>query len=277
MKELKFICEEWRDINDFNGYEVSNLGNVRGKDRLRKGKHGLRLINGQPMKLVFNKKGYPEVRFRKEGTHTRLVHRLVANAFVPNHDNKLQVNHIDGNKLNNRANNLEWVTNSENQLHAYRLGLQPSRAGENNSKAKITDKNVTLLKQLYNSGKSIIEVSKIMNVSLASARQIIYGVSWKCNTTPIIKRDDRSIRSKESIEKTIKTKQSKKSFGIEIIQISKDGNVVNTFRSINHASTQTGIPRKSIEAVVNNKEFYSKNKSKIWKMTEAGGYIWKKL
>jgi len=191
MKELKFICEEWKDIDDFDGYEVSNFGNVRGKDRLKKGRHGLRLTNGQPMKQVFNKKGYPEVRFRKEGTHTKLVHRLVAKAFVPNHDNKSQVNHIDGNKLNNRADNLEWVNNSENQLHAYKLGLQPSRAGEKNSKAKITDKDVTLLKQLYNSGKSVIEVSNIMNVSLDSTRQIIYGRTWKSNTTTVIKRDDR--------------------------------------------------------------------------------------
>lgn len=192
MRDLKFICEEWKDINEFDGYEVSNLGNVRGKDRLRKSKHGLRLTNGQPMKQVFNKKGYPEVRFRKEGTHTRLVHRLVAKAFVTYyHDNKSQVNHIDGNKLNNRADNLEWVTNSENQLHAYKLGLQPSRAGEKNSKAKITDKDVTLLKQLYNSGKSVVEVSNMMNVSLGSTRQIIYGRSWKSNTTTVIRRDDR--------------------------------------------------------------------------------------
>ena len=191
MKELKFICEMWRDINDFDGYEVSNFGNVRGKDRLRKGRHGLRLTNGQPMKQVFNKKGYPEVRFRKEGTHTKLIHRLVAKAFVPNRDNKSQVNHIDGNKLNNRADNLEWVNNSENQLHAYKLGLQPSRAGENNSKAKITDKDVTLLKELYNSGKNIVEVSKTMNISLDSTRQIIYGRTWKSNTTTVIKRDDR--------------------------------------------------------------------------------------
>ena len=191
MRDLKFICEEWRDINDFDGYEVSSFGNVRGKDRLRKGKHGLRLTNGQPMKQVFNKKGYPEVRLRKEGTHTRLVHRLVAKAFVSNHDNKSQVNHIDGNKLNNRADNLEWVNNSENQLHAYKLRLQPSRAGEGNSRATLTDKRVTILKELYNSGKTTKEVSEIMGINLSIVRHIIYGQSWKSNTTPILKRNNR--------------------------------------------------------------------------------------
>jgi hypothetical protein len=192
MRDLKFICEKWKDIADFEGYEVSNLGNVRGKDRFVKRKTGLCFIKGTKLKQVFNKKGYPEVRFRKKGTHTRLVHRLVANAFIPNIYNKPQVNHKDGDKLNNFKNNLEWVTNSENQKHAYKLGLQPSRAGENNNKSKITNKDVTLLKELYNSGKSIFEVSKETGIPLSIIRNIIYLKTWKTNKTPIIKRDDRS-------------------------------------------------------------------------------------
>lgn len=192
MRDLKFICEKWQDIQQFEGYEVSNLGKVRGKDRFVKRKTGLCFVKGKELKQVFNKKGYPEVRFRQKGTHTKLVHRLVANAFIPNIYNKPQVNHIDGNKLNNFANNLEWSTNSENQKHAYKLGLQPSKAGENNNKSKITDKDVTLLKQLYNSGKSIFEVSNETGVSLNIIRSIIYLRTWKTNKTPIIKRDDRS-------------------------------------------------------------------------------------
>jgi hypothetical protein len=189
-KELRFLCEEWRNINDFNGYEISNFGNVRGKDRFS-GKRSS-IVKGKELKQIVNKRGYPETRFRKNGTHFRVIHRLVAKAFIPNPDNKSQVNHIDGNKLNNRVDNLEWVSNSENQKHAYSLGLQPSRAGENNNKAKITDKDVTLLKELYNSGKSVVEISKLTDISISSARQIIYGRTWKSNITPIIKRDDRT-------------------------------------------------------------------------------------
>ena len=190
MKELRFICEEWKDIFQFNGYEVSNLGKVRGKDRFC-GKRSS-IVKGKELTQIPNRKGYVEVRLFLDSKSTaKIVHRLVANAFIPNCDNKSQVNHIDGNKLNNRIDNLEWVTNSENQLHAYSLGLQPSRAGENNIKAKITDKDVTLLKQLYNSGKSVVEVSNIMNISLSSTRHIIYGKTWKSNITSIVRRDER--------------------------------------------------------------------------------------
>jgi len=191
MKDLKFICEEWRNIPDFDGYQASSLGKIRGIDRLKQGRSGLRLTRGQEMKQMLNKKGYPEVRLRKNGTHTRLVHKLVSSAFLIKPEGYTQINHINGIKTDNSVVNLEWVTNSENQLHAYKLGLQPSRAGEGNSRATLTDEKVTILKELYNSGKTTKEVSELIGVSLSIIRQIIYGKSWRSNTTPILKRDDR--------------------------------------------------------------------------------------
>jgi len=193
MKDLKYVCvsEEWRDIPDFEGYQVSSFGRVKGVDRLRKGKTGLRLTNGQEMKQVLNKKGYPEVRLRKNGCHTRLVHKLVASAFMTKPEGCTQINHLNGIKTDNRLENLQWVTSSQNQLHAYKLGLQPSRAGESNGRAILTDKKVTALKELYNSGKSAKEVSEIMNINLYTVRQIISGRTWKFNLTNVIKRDER--------------------------------------------------------------------------------------
>jgi len=191
MKQLKFICEQWNNVPDFEGYQASNLGKIRGVDRLKNGRSGLRLTRGQELKQLPNKKGYPEVRLRKDGCHTRLVHKLVASAFLIKPEHCTQINHINGIKTDNRVENLEWVTQSENQLHAYKLGLQPSRVGENNTNTKLTDKDVTLLKQLYNSGSTIVEVSNSMNINVSIIRQIIYGKSWKSNITPIIKRDDR--------------------------------------------------------------------------------------
>jgi hypothetical protein len=183
--------EEWRDIPNFDGYQVSNLGNVRGVDRLRKGRNSLRLTRGQEIKQLLNRKGYPEVRLNKDGCHTRLVHKLVASAFMTKPEGCTQINHLNGIKTDNRLTNLKWVTQSENQLHAYKLGLQPSRAGENNVKAKITDKNVTELKLLYNSGKTIVDIAEVTNINVSIIRAIIYGRTWKTNSTEIIKRDDR--------------------------------------------------------------------------------------
>jgi hypothetical protein len=193
MKDLKYVCvaEEWRDIPDFEGYQVSSFGNVRGVDRLRRSKVGLRLTRGQELKQLLNKKGYPEVRLRKQGCHTRLVHKLVASAFLTKPEDCTQINHINGIKTDNRVNNLEWVTQSENQLHAYKLGLQPSRSGEGNGRATLTDEKVTALKELYNSGKSAKEVSEILEVSLYTVRAIIAGKTWKFNATDILRRDER--------------------------------------------------------------------------------------
>jgi hypothetical protein len=190
MKELLFICETWKRCPGYeSSYEVSTLGNVRSIDRISGNRRGV--IKSKLLKSYINKRGYLEVRLYKNSKHIfKIIHRLIAKAFLPN-ENKPQVNHIDGNKLNNRVDNLQWVDNSENQLHAYKLGLQPSRAGENNVKAKIKDKDVTLLKELYNSGKTIAEVSNITKISVSSIRAIIYGNTWKSNTTAIIKRDDR--------------------------------------------------------------------------------------
>ena len=171
MKELKFN-EEWKDISEFEGYEVSNFGNIRSIDRTCGGRPGV--IKGKLLKSFINRRGYLEVNlFENSKSTSKIIHRLVAKAFIPNLENKPQVNHIDGCKLNNRVDNLEWMSNSENQLHAYSLGLQPTRAGEKNGRAILTNDTVTILKELYNSGKSVKEVAKIMNINLSTTRQII--------------------------------------------------------------------------------------------------------
>ena len=190
-RELRFICEEWLPCPNYEtSYEVSNLGRVRSIDRVSGKRKGI--VKGKILVQTPNRRKYLEVRLFKDGESIpKIVHRLIAKAFISNPNDLPQVNHKDGDKKNNSVANLEWITNSENQKHAYKLGLQPSRAGENNNKAKITDKDVTLLKQLYNSGMSIIQVSNSTNINMSTIRQIIYGRTWKLNATPILKRDDR--------------------------------------------------------------------------------------
>ena len=97
--------EIWKQINDFDNYEVSNLGNVR-----RKTKKGYHLL-----KPSVNNNGYYQVSLSKDGKAKPFrVHRLVAVAFIPNPDNLPIINHKDENKLNNNADNLEWCTQQYN-------------------------------------------------------------------------------------------------------------------------------------------------------------------
>jgi hypothetical protein len=104
--------EKWSPIPDTH-YSVSSKGRVRNDETSK-------------IKALDKKRdGYCKVDLYSDGIRSsERVHRLVAEAFVPNPDNKPQVNHIDGNKLNNNVENLEWVDNSENMIHAYKTGLE---------------------------------------------------------------------------------------------------------------------------------------------------------
>jgi len=127
---MQQITEIWKPVEGFeNFYEISNLGRVK---KLWEGRsHN---IPKGIMNVKINNSGYRYAFLcNNEGKQQSiLVHRLVAYAFIPNTENKPQVNHINGVKLDNRLDNLEWATNSENQLHAYKIGLQFKETGEGN-------------------------------------------------------------------------------------------------------------------------------------------------
>ena len=107
------MTEEWKVIDERPGYSVSNLGKVRN-DKTGK-------ILTPQLHKASKGDNYLFVNLSKGKVIGRAVHRLVAIAFIPNPDNKPEVNHIDGNHCNNAVNNLEWVTSQENTLHAYRV------------------------------------------------------------------------------------------------------------------------------------------------------------
>lgn len=111
------MSEIWKDIISYEGtYQVSNLGNVRSLHWNHSNK--IRLLT------PFLNGGYLRVGFRTNNVlKNYLIHVLVANAFIPNPENKPQVNHKDGNKLNNSVSNLEWVSASENVIHAKKHNL----------------------------------------------------------------------------------------------------------------------------------------------------------
>lgn len=114
--------EEWRDIPGYEGiYKVSSYGVVVAYSKTwESGRWLTRKHPEKEMKFSMDRKGYWIVGLRKNKSQKMWkVHRLVAIAFIPNPENKLQVNHKDTNKLNNHVDNLEWSTSGENMQHAH--------------------------------------------------------------------------------------------------------------------------------------------------------------
>ena len=135
--------EIWKDIEGYERlYQISNLGNVKSLDRY--------IINKNGDKQYFPGKyltqgisdNYLKVTLSKSNKQrTFRVHILVARAFIPNPENKPEVNHMDGNKQNNRVDNLEWNTRSENELHAYKNGLAKPSNKQKQAVAKYAKEN----------------------------------------------------------------------------------------------------------------------------------------
>lgn len=138
--------EIWKDIKGWEGtYQVSNRGRVKSFTRsvsfIRLGKMQTFIVKGRIMKPTTNWAGYKLVTFNRSGY---AIHRLVAQAFISNINNKPQINHKDSKRGNNHVNNLEWVTPLENMKHASINGRLSH---------KLTDNQVREIRAMYKKGK----------------------------------------------------------------------------------------------------------------------------
>lgn len=134
------------------------------------------------IKQSITPQGYLIVRLSKHSkTLNEFVHRMVAEAYCINDNSKPMVNHIDGNKLNNHANNLEWVTPSENMQHAANTGLLTHKhlIGENNHRSKLTTTDVLKIRELVSQGQTLTSVAKAFNIMRSHVKDIVVGIQWK--------------------------------------------------------------------------------------------------
>lgn len=147
-------------------YDVSNTGFVRNS------------VTGKILSPSKTREGYLRINLWHNGKVSSIaVHRMVAICFLENPDNKLIVNHIDGNTSNCRLENLEWTTQSENIIHAYATGL--AAVGEDCTVAKLTEEQVLKIIETMKSGESVVQVAKTFGVSAAAVSHIWNGRTWK--------------------------------------------------------------------------------------------------
>jgi len=158
--------ELWASFCDH--YDVSSLGRVRRRD------------SGRAIKLQVNRRYlYATVRLHGKIKSFR-VHCLVAASFIGIRPDGAHVNHIDGNKLNNRASNLEYVTPRENCEHSWRMGLsEPCRnVGERNGRAVVGPSDVRRMRAQRNEGMTFAAIANLHGISPSQAHRICNGENW---------------------------------------------------------------------------------------------------
>ena len=161
------VKELWKSLEEYKGIKVSSIGRIwKAANKSRKE----RILTEFPK----DKDGYCRCSVQKiNGTWTsKPVHRLVAKAFILNPENKQTVNHIDGDRTNNKVENLEWVTPKENVIHSFRFGAR-KRCKQVPKKTLLTDfqiSQINKLRELY----TVNQIAKLFNIEYQSLKNIIH-------------------------------------------------------------------------------------------------------
>lgn len=190
LKDIIYFCEydlvwkteEWRDIVGYEGfYKISNLGRIKSLPGILTTKNGVIKPRYNKIKnQTIKSNGYLSVMLSIDRINYRFhVHRLVALAFIPNPENKPEVNHKKPIKTNNIINNLEWNTKLENVRHSVLNNL--NHRGETSPNAKLTKEKVIALRRLYrmNPNFNKMYIAKKLGVEDTTIHKIIRNQRWK--------------------------------------------------------------------------------------------------
>ena len=255
-REINMENEIWKPIEGYgNHFEVSNYGRVR---RISGGRWP---CFNRELSYRIAPNGYILVTLRfNDGQKSIVVHRLVAEAFVPNPHRAPFVNHIDGNKRNNCASNLEWVTAKENMAHAIRTGLR--KMGDEYDYTVIHKETLPALYGLRRIGLSYAEIGEIL------------GISPKTVNTRYWKKDYWRYYGEQEFEEKVSefVEQNKDKYKRRdgktlladgrrvrgVIQIDKNENVVNRYCSITEAAKAAGVTRGAVINNLNGESKYCK-------------------
>lgn len=162
--KLELMEEIWKDIENYEGYQVGNLGRIKNRE-------------GKIKTTYIQNKGYYCVSIYADGkTHHPTVHRLVAQAFIPNPNNYTQVNHIDCDKSNNTVSNLEWCNQNYNYREGKKFYLYSHN--ENHFYAKLRNTDI-MIAELYKAGFTRASVARILGLNPSSLEAIENGISYR--------------------------------------------------------------------------------------------------
>lgn len=167
--------EVWKQVEDYPDYYISNLGRLKSIDRYIVDSLGRKTKRkGKLIKLHKSHKGYLRVKMINGDKHiTTSIHRIMAKAFIPNPENKPQVNHINGIKTDNRIENLEWCTNQENQIHAIKNKLIKHNKGEKHHMSLFNNKQVLSIRSEYKECKNYSLLADKYNTSATVIMNLI--------------------------------------------------------------------------------------------------------
>lgn len=172
--------EIWKDIPGYEGYyQINESGAVKSLNHYRDNK-GYRILKAHK----HYKTGYMQVHLFKSTVHSFWqLHRLMAITFIPNPDNKPHINHKDGNRTNNSIDNLEWVTSSENHIHAYKVLHRKKPIGANAMYVEAINEKGKVIKSFMSLRKAGLEHGDRLAIRQAILNNKIYkGTYWRIKT-----------------------------------------------------------------------------------------------